>query len=151
MLWVTSILNWIAGHGVSVSYLAIQPIAGHFADKLDVAKTIRIGLALSALSVIAIPFASGVLLAVVAAIAGIGVGTVWTNTDTLMSNLAKEGKLGETMGVAGSFKELGDMVGPLLIGILAQAFGLTIGFVACGILGLGALLLIARPTVVKSR
>ena len=51
--------------------------------------------------------------------------------------------------MAGSFKELGDMVGPLLIGALSQAFGLTIGFVACGILGLLSLLLIARMPATK--
>ncbi len=76
--------------------------------------------------------------------AGVGVGTVWTNTDTLMSNLAKEGKLGETMGIAGSFKEFGDMIGPLLIGILSQTFGLSVGFVVCGILGFLSIFLIRR-------
>jgi hypothetical protein len=40
------------------------------------------------------------------------------------------------MGAAGSFKESGDMVGPVLIGGLSQAFGLRIGFVACGVAGL---------------
>jgi len=129
---------------VSLSYLLVQPLAGHFADKIDPVKTIRFGLLLSALSIIAIPFVSGALLVLASAVAGIGVGTVWTNTDTLMSTLAKEGRLGETMGVAGSFKEFGDMVGPLLIGVLAQIFGLTVGFVACGILGLFSLLLITR-------
>ena len=69
-------------------------------------------------------------------VAGIGVGTVWTNTDTLMSTLAKQGRLGETMGVAGSFKEFGDMVGPLLIGLLSQLLGLKAGFIICGVLGL---------------
>ena len=82
------------------------------------------------------PFVSGTALVLVSIIAGIGVGTVWTNSDTLMSNLAKEGRLGMTMGIAGSFKEFGDMIGPLLIGALSQAFGLTIGFVVCGVLGL---------------
>jgi len=46
--------------------------------------------------------------------------------------------------VAGSFKEFGDMLGPLLIGLLSQAFGLTIGFVVCGALGLLVLVVITR-------
>jgi len=45
------------------------------------------------------------------------------------------------MGIAGSFKEFGDMVGPIVIGVLSQAFGLTFGFVACGLLGLLSLAL----------
>jgi MFS transporter, ACDE family, multidrug resistance protein len=101
-------------------------------------------LGLAGLSVIAIPFAAGVPLGLVAVLAGIGVGTVWTNTDALVSTLAQRGQMGATMGVAGSFKELGDMLGPLLIGLLAQIFGLTTGFVVCGVLGLLVLVAITR-------
>lgn len=120
---------------VALSYLLIQPIAGYLADKTDLTMTIRVGLILSAISIIAAPFVKDVLLILDAIIAGIGVGIVWTNTDTLVSKLAEEGKLGATMGAAGSFKELGDMVGPILIGVLSQALGLAWGFVICGILG----------------
>jgi hypothetical protein len=31
-------------------------------------------------------------------------------------------------GVAGTFKEIGDMLGPLRIGLASQTFGLTVGF-----------------------
>jgi hypothetical protein len=46
------------------------------------------------------------------------------------------------MGAAGSFKEFGDMIGPILIGVLSQALGLTWGFVICGVLGLLSIALI---------
>jgi MFS family permease len=121
---------------VAVSYLLVQPLAGMLADKIDPAITIRVGLILSAISIILVPFTQGTSLVVLSIIAGIGVGTVWTNTDTLMSTLAKQGRLGETMGIAGSFKEFGDMVGPLLIGLLSQLLGLKAGFIICGVLGL---------------
>ncbi len=127
---------------VALSYLIIQPVAGYLADKTDVTITIKVGLVLSALSIIAAPFVKDVLLILDAIIAGIGVGIVWTNTDTLVSKLAEEGKLGATMGAAGSFKEFGDMIGPILIGILSQTLGLTWGFVICGVLGLLSLFLI---------
>jgi len=94
------------------------------------------------LSIIAAPFADGLLLVLDAIVAGVGIGIVWTNTDALISNLAESGKLGATMGAAGSFKEFGDMVGPILIGALSQTFGLMIGFVACGLLGLISIFLI---------
>jgi MFS family permease len=87
---------------------------------------------------------TGWLLFVVALLAGIGVGTVWTNTDAVVSQQAAAGRLGATMGVAGTFKEIGDMLGPLLIGLISEAFGLTVGFVACGILGLLAVGLVSR-------
>ncbi|OPY81640.1 MAG: Tetracycline resistance protein, class B [Syntrophorhabdus sp. PtaU1.Bin153] len=129
---------------VSLSYLLIQPVAGRLADRTDPQTTIRIGLFLAGVSIILAPFVKGIPLVIVSIMAGIGVGTVWTNTDALISALARQGRLGATMGVAGSFKEFGDMVGPLLIGLLSQVFGLTAGFVSCGVLGLLSLLLIAR-------
>ena len=121
---------------VALSYLLVQPIAGILADKINIVMTLKVGLLVGALSIILVPFVSGIALVLVSIFAGIGVGTVWTNTDTLMSNLAKDGKLGTTMGIAGSFKEFGDMIGPLLIGVLSQTFGLTTGFVVCGVVGL---------------
>ena len=130
----------------ALSYLLIQPIAGRLADKVDATMTIRIGLLLSGISTILIPFVGGIALAVVSVVAGIGIGTVWTNTDTVVSRLSKEGRLGMTMGVAGSFKEFGDMIGPALIGILSQALGLTAGFVICGVLGLLSLGLISTKS-----
>ena len=132
---------------VSASYLLIQPIAGAIADRMNPALTIRVGLFLAGICVILTPFVSGWLLFVIAILAGIGVGTVWTNTDTLVSQQAQAGKLGATMGVAGTFKEIGDMLGPLLIGVVSQAFGLTVGFVVCGVLGLLALGLISTKKV----
>ncbi len=127
---------------VALSYLLVQPVAGYLADRTDVTTTIRVGLLLSAVSIIAAPFVKDILLILDAIVAGIGVGIVWTNTDTLVSRLAGEGKLGATMGAAGSFKEFGDMIGPILIGVLSQALGLTWGFVICGVLGLLSIALI---------
>jgi MFS family permease len=129
---------------VAASYLLVQPVAGWLADRTHPAVTIRVGLALAGLSIVALPFTGGILQFVIAIIAGIGVGAVWTNTDALVSRLAASGRLGATMGAAGSFKEFGDMIGPLIIGLLAQVFGLPVGFVVCGILGLLTLPLIRK-------
>jgi MFS family permease len=145
------LINGVILTAVSASYLLIQPLAGALADRVDSALTIRIGLFLAAACVILTPFVTGGLLFVVAILAGIGVGTVWTNTDALVSQHAQAGKLGATMGVAGTFKEIGDMLGPLLIGVVSQAFGLTIGFVSCGMLGLLALGLIGNRNVANHK
>ena len=125
----------------TVSYLVVQPIAGWLADKFNQVFILRIGMLLSILATAAIPFVTGPLLIITCIIAGIGIGVVWTNTDTLVSNLAKENEMGATMGAAGSFKELGDMIGPLLMGAISQALGLQWGFVICAVLGGIALLI----------
>jgi len=126
---------------LALSYLLVQPFAGWLADKYEARTTVLWGIAVSALTIVLIPFAKGVPLALISIVAGLGIGTVWTNSDAAVSSLAKEGRLGATMGIAGSFKEFGDMVGPIVIGVLSQAFGLTFGFVACGVLGLVSLAL----------
>ncbi len=95
---------------------------------------------LSCLATAAIPFVTHATLIIVCILAGIGIGTVWTNSDALVSRLSKENEMGATMGVAGSFKELGDMIGPLLMGAISQALGLQWGFVICSVLGGVALL-----------
>ncbi len=127
---------------VAASYVIVQPVAGALADRVATVVTVRIGLLLAASSIVLAPFVDGPALGTVSVLAGIGVGTVSTNTDTLVSRLARKGRLGATMGAAGSFKELGDMIGPVLIGLLSQVFGLSIGFVVCGVIGLLSLTLV---------
>ena len=145
------LVNGVILTAVSASYLLIQPFAGTLADRVQPGITIRIGLLLAGACVILIPFATGPVLIVLAILAGVGVGTVWTNTDAIISQQAHAGQLGATMGVAGTFKEIGDMLGPLLIGVVSQAFGLTVGFVSCGVLGILSLVVIAwRQTAVAA-
>lgn len=119
----------------TIAYLLIQPVAGWLADKFNPVITLRTGMLLSCLTTAAVPFVTGVPLIIVCILAGIGIGTVWTNSDALVSKLATENAMGATMGVAGSFKELGDMIGPLLMGAISQALGLQWGFVICSVLG----------------
>jgi MFS family permease len=121
---------------VTLSYLLVQPLAGHLADKIDIRKTVYVGLLLAAIAIMAVTFTSGVILLAIAIIAGLGIGTVWTNSDILVSTLVNQSQLGASMGAAQSFKEFGDMTGPLLIGLLTQFYGVRVGFVICGILAL---------------
>ncbi len=120
----------------TASYLLVQPVAGYLADKIQIHITVFVGLLVAALAIGVLTFTSGAALIVIIILAGFGVGTVWTNSDALVSSMAKPNKLGASMGAAQSFKELGDMVGPLLIGVLTQFFGIHTGFVACSILAL---------------
>lgn len=125
----------------TVSYLLVQPVAGWLADKFNPILILRCGMLLSCMSTALIPFVTGIFLIIVCIVAGIGIGVVWTNSDIMVSNLSDEKQMGATMGIAGSFKELGDMIGPLLMGAISQALGLQWGFVICAVLGLIALII----------
>jgi MFS family permease len=135
--------NGLIVASATTSYLLVQPLAGWLADRFQPAKVMRAGLVLSSLGVLVIPFTSGLWLVAACVLGGLGVGTVWTNSDAMVSQLARSGRTASALGVAGSFKELGDMLGPLLIGALTQAFGLKVSFVTCGIIGLSSILCLA--------
>lgn len=134
---------------VTLSYLLVQPVAGHLADKVEIRGTVLLGLLLAASAIIVITFTSGSVLIAVSVLAGIGIGTVWTNSDALVSALAGENRLGASMGAAQSFKELGDMIGPLLIGLLTQFYGVRAGFITCGALALLFLLALASSGTLR--
>lgn len=120
----------------TAAYLVIQPVAGILADRWDIRTTVVAGLLLAALTVLTVTFTTGPLLIVVIVLAGMGIGTVWTNSDALVGALAEPAKLGASVGAAQSFKEFGDMVGPLLVGALTHFYGVRAGFVSCGALAL---------------
>lgn len=128
----------------TVSYLLIQPLAGHLADKVPIRITVLLGLLLAALTITFVTFTTGPLLIALVVLAGAGIGTVWTNSDTLVSTLADKKQLGASIGAAQSFKEFGDMLGPVLIGLVTQFCGVQVGFVACGVLALLLVFILVR-------
>lgn len=130
----------------TASYLLVQPIAGTLSDRFDIRATVLIGLLMAAAAIVVVTFTSGPALIAAVIIAGIGIGTVWTNSDALVGASAARGKLGASVGAAQSFKEFGDMIGPLLVGAVTQFFGVRTGFVSCGAVALLALLLLSRQS-----
>ena len=133
----------------TASYLLVQPFAGWLADRVDAGLTVIVGLAVAAGATLAIPAATGWPLIPLAVLAGLGVGTVWTNTDMLVTKIAGDRQLGAAVGAAQSFKEVGDMLGPLAIGAITQTWGVRVGFIACGGAALAVVALLAwrRPRV----
>jgi len=128
----------------TLAYLLVQPFAGALADQVGTHTTIVGGLLATSFSLIAMPFTAGAPLVALIVLGGVGIGVVWTNSDAMISELAKHGQLAASLGTAGSYKEIGDMLGPLSVGALSQLFGLTAGFVACGVAGLASILIVRR-------
>lgn len=141
--------GFVIGAG-TLAYLLVQPLAGWLADRAGARATIAAGLLVASASLIATTFSRGAPLVALVILGGLGVGVVWTNSDAVISQLARDGQLSASLGTAGSYKEIGDMLGPLAVGGLAQLFGLRAGFVACGAIGLAGMLWIWRRPAEKA-
>ena len=115
--------------GVSaIAYVVIQPLSGSFADKYGSAAVTIIGSLISFLAIILLPFLAGPLLLVNAGIAAASIGVVWTVTSSGAAEVAGHGRMGLVMGNLGSYKEVGDMAGPVIVGSIAQVASLQVGF-----------------------
>ncbi|MCD1295067.1 hypothetical protein CUJ83_08660 [Methanocella sp. CWC-04] len=124
---------------VALAFLTIQPLSGVISKRLGFSRTILAGLAAEALFLMIIPFTSGWLTVIVSILDAAAIGVIWTLGAVAVAKAAYEGEMGLAMGNLGSYKEIGDMAGPLAIGLISQFISLTAGFVLCGMLGLAVL------------
>ena len=131
---------------VAVAFLLIQPLTGTISRMFGFRRTIYAGLIVEAALLIVLPFTAGWFTVGLAVLDAAAIGIVWTLSTVAVAKAAGPGSIGLAMGNLGSFKEIGDMAGPLLIGLVSQLVSLTVGFVLCGLLGLIVLVpLLLRP------
>lgn len=129
----------IYGHTIGLSASRIGLIIGVFGAALLLARvvmpalvrrsseeTVLYGsLALTAATCVLFPFvADPLMLAVISAVFGLGLGCCGPLSMILTYNRAPEGRAGEAMGLRQSFNKFIEVVMPLLFGTLGTAFGL---------------------------
>lgn len=132
---------------VAIAFLVIQPLSGIISKMVGFSTTVYSGLLAEAIFLIAIPFTQGWLTVAVAVLDAAGIGLVWTLSSVAVARAARNEEMGLVLGNLGSYKEIGDMAGPLAIGLLAQFISLTVGFVVCGLMGLFVLV----PLILNKR
>ncbi|MBN1104505.1 MAG: MFS transporter, partial [Deltaproteobacteria bacterium] len=120
-------------------YLAVQPFAGRLSDGLGRKRVIAFGLALSTLSIGLIPFLGSPFYIAGACLLALGIGCVAPLGEALVGDVSEEESLALNLGIAGSYKELGEMAGPLSIGFVGQGMGLACGFLFVAVVGVGSL------------
>jgi MFS family permease len=101
---------------------------------------IAAGLAITAAGLAAamLPGIAGVILA--ALLIGVGTGLITPVAFAALAGSTSPERLGQTMGAAELGRELGDAGGPLIVGAVAAATTLTLGYGALAVLiGMGAL------------
>ncbi|MGE5530453.1 MAG: MFS transporter [Patescibacteria group bacterium] len=119
----------------TLAYLLSQPPAGALADRIGRQCLVPASLAVGAAAVATLGRLSGWPLHAAAVAAGLALGATWANSLAGVGEAAGSGEMGSRLGLAGSCKDLGDVVGPLGLGILAQKAGLASAFSLCGLLG----------------
>ncbi len=140
---IIGIEKWITGLIISLQILTIallKPIAGLFSDRYGRKPFIMTGLAVSAASLLALPFTNnfyGLLLVMI--IYGLGVSLTSSSTSPLISEISSKARVGSGMGALETIKDVGHATGPIAAGFFIEILGffqafLTVTFVLIAIL-----------------
>ena len=113
-------------------YILFLTFAGKITDKIGAKIPSILGAFFCALAVLLISFFSVFIILIISAVlSGAGVAFLWVSSTAYLAEISPKNILGTVMGVDGTFKEIGDAGGPILIGFLAGIFSLKNSFLFC--------------------
>ncbi len=128
---------WLSGLilTVEISIMAlVKPYAGYLSDRIGRTKPIIVGMSLVGLSMFLLAFSSSLLLIASGAVAfSVGASLSEASTKPLATEISK--LRGTALGFLESIKDIGQALGPIIIGFL----GLRTGFLGIGIFGIFSL------------
>lgn len=108
-----------------------KPLFGKLSDNIDRRMQVLGGIVALGAAFALIPLAGGIVAATVVGIVfGLGLSFSTVATNTYVSDVADEEKLGASMGALSSIMDIGHSSGPLVIGIIIAQAGMPIGFLA---------------------
>ena len=127
--------------------------AGMVISRLGMLKMMALGLGASAVMILAIPsFDALILLSVILGLQGIFYGIYLTSANIYVTEVAPEGMEGASMGVFSTFSNISGIISPIVLGAVAEAWGIDTTFmVSFGLAVVGLVVLIvfsrmnARP------
>ena len=126
-----------------------KPLMGRLSDRYGRRGQIVVGVLLGALGLMLVPLAGGFWTLLPISLAfGLSMSTVTASTAALVSDLAKSGSYGAALGTMGTIMDVGHASGPVVCGLLIEAYGYGIAFPVVGV-GL-AIVSVLFPLVVRS-
>lgn len=120
-------------------YLSTQPLSGTLSDTMGRKRVIGIGLAVSTICISVLPFMGSPLYIAASCLLATGIGCVAPLGEALVGDVSDEDNLAINLGLAGSYKELGEIAGPLSLGVVGQTVGFDYAFLMVGVAGIGSL------------
>lgn len=113
----------------TLSWALFQPLSGHLSDRLGRKRMTVIGLASSAATVLAFTATSGFpLMMLIALILGVEAALFYTPLVAMVSDIAPPELEGTLIGSYRFFRDMGYFVGPIVLGAIADAYGLDRAF-----------------------
>ncbi len=108
-----------------------KPVLGRFSDQHGRPPQISSGAFMASGCMIILAFANSFpSLLAVSILLGLAISVVTSSSAAHIADLSKHGSHGSAMGILGSIMDIGHTTGPLLGGILALYYGLTISFIS---------------------
>lgn len=113
----------------------LSPVMGRFSDKIGRTIPILLGLLLSGLPLFFIPYITDFLpLLLISLTYGFGFSTIISSTPALVTDLVNHKKYGTAMGLLATIMDIGQMLGPIITGMILASFGYSISFFSLGII-----------------
>ena len=118
-----------------VGIIFLKPLFGRVSDKIGRLPMIVIGLGINAGIFFVMVFTKSVLLlAILIVIYGLGFAIITASMSALAADVAKEGQLGASLGVLSTLMDVGQTLGPPIVGIISGFCGNSLAIGALGIL-----------------
>jgi DHA1 family multidrug resistance protein-like MFS transporter len=146
------VVGLVFGSQVGVKVLA-RPLMGQISDRYGRKRQIAVGLMLTSVATwLLCQTKSVVLLLLISAVFGLGIAIASAATSALVADLAPENSRGTALGIMSAIMDVGQALGPILLGVLLMYTSYQIGFsVISGLLLAAAVLFILTATETSSK
>ncbi len=126
--------TWEIGLCISSQIITIaisKPVLGRFSDRHGRPPQIICGAFLAGICMVILAFSYSFLpLIGVSILLGLSISVVTSASAAYIADLSKKGSHGSAMGILGSIMDIGHTTGPIVGGVLALSYGLTVSFLS---------------------